>query len=235
MPSSPLPVEAMTGPLFTGLSRDVKRDLARQGTLHDVPPGTLLARAGESSTHLELIIKGRVRLFVPPEDITLDFVGPSQILGECALCGDPRHPASAETVTETTVLRLSPDDIWNAILSEDAAVFGLLSSITIRLKGLLSQVNDMKLRTTTERLAMFLVTLARENHPDTSGPVDLTLPHGKRQLAARLGMTAESLSRSLGRLAAQGVGNTSRTAMRIENVDALAEFAGLHALDEDPR
>jgi CRP-like cAMP-binding protein len=225
----------MTGPLFTGLSGDIKRDLVRQGTLHGFPPGTLLAQAGESSTHLDLIIEGRVRLFVPPEDITLDFVGPPQILGECALCGGSHHPASAEAVTETTVLRLSPDDIWKAILSEEAAVFGLLSSITIRLKGLLSQVNDMKLRTTTERLAMFLVTLARETHPDRPGPIDLTLPHGKRQLAARLGMTAESLSRSLGRLVSQGVENTGRTAIRIENVDALAEFAGLHALDEDPR
>jgi CRP-like cAMP-binding protein len=194
-----------------------------------------LARAGDPSEHLDLIVGGRVRLFIPPEDITLDFIGPSQVLGECSLCGDRRSPTSAETERETTVLRLAPDMVWTAILSDETAVLGLLSSITIRLKGLLAQVNDMKLRTTTERLAMFLVTLARETRPRTAGPLTLSLPHGKRQLAARLGMTAESLSRSLARLSAQGVENLSRTEVGIEDVDRLATFAGLHALDEDPR
>jgi CRP-like cAMP-binding protein len=235
MPSSPDPLAAMTGPLFSGLSKDHKLDLAKQGLLHRFPSGASLARVGEPSEHLDLIIRGRVRLFVPPEDIILDYIGPSQVLGECALCGDRRAPTSAETESETTVLRLTPDAVWTAILSDETAVLGLLSSITIRLKGLLSQVNDMKLRTTTERLAMFLVTLARETRPLTTGPLTLSLPHGKRQLAARLGMTAESLSRSLARLSALGVKNLSRTDVSIEDLDRLATFAGLHALDEDPR
>ncbi len=220
-------------PLLAGVSDARKRALAESAVGLTLAPGTLLADCGEPAAFLDVIAEGRVRLFLPDGAVTLDFIERGEVLGLSALCAERGHPVSAEAVTEVSLLRLDPEVAWSAILAEEEGIHALFATVTTRLKGLLAQVNDLKLRTTTQRLAMFLVTLARRLDPEAVGAVVVPLPGTRRQLAARLGMTAESLSRSMARLAGHGVSPEGRTAVRVASLEALSDLAGLHALDED--
>src|SRR5687767_14427246 len=60
---------------------------------------------------------------------------------------------------------------------------------------------DLKCRSAPQRLALFLLRLADQG--GTAAGVELPIP--KRNLAARVGMTAETLSRTLQTLAENGL------------------------------
>jgi CRP-like cAMP-binding protein len=66
---------------------------------------------------------------------------------------------------------------------------------------------DLNCRTAAQRVASFLLRLV-DLQPDTGAPI---LPIAKRHLAARLGMTAETLSRMLQVVADNGLHLRGRT------------------------
>ncbi|MBK1665325.1 Crp/Fnr family transcriptional regulator [Rhodospirillum rubrum] len=216
-----------------------RAELAAKAEAAQLPAGFPLAERGVPATGLQVLVEGQVRLFLPPEESTIDIVGPGSLLGECALCDDARHPVSAQAISPVVILDLRAEDVWPVLLAETDATLALLGAISANLKGLLGRVNDIKLRTTAQRLAMFLVSLARQpsaadraaNNP-AEGMV-LTLPYGKKLIAERLAMTPESLSRSLARLGREGVRAVGRTTVRIDDLDALALFAGLLPEEEN--
>jgi len=69
-------------------------------------------------------------------------------------------------------------------------------------------------------LAGFLLGLTDKNE----GPVSVRFPYDKRLAAEALGMTAESLSRALTRLAMIGVDSRSENMVFIPDLRALQQF-----------
>jgi CRP/FNR family transcriptional activator FtrB len=87
---------------------------------------------------------------------------------------------------------------------------------------MLLDLKSLKIRTSIERLADWLITAADGQH---NGSAEFRLPFGKRTLASRLGMTPECLSRSLRALAAHGV-NVRGREVKVTDRPALTAFAG---------
>jgi CRP-like cAMP-binding protein len=89
---------------------------------------------------------------------------------------------------------------------------------------LLAQVEQMKAMNATQRLATYLIALA-----ESSGRAGrVRLPFEKRLLAQVLGMTPESLSRSIARLRGEGVA-VSQDEVAIGSLDRLANFVQAEA------
>jgi CRP/FNR family transcriptional activator FtrB len=87
-------------------------------------------------------------------------------------------------------------------------------------RRLVQQIKDLKLRSGPQRLAGYLLGLAA----GAPGPVVVELPGDRKLVAARLGMTPESLSRAFLALRAVGVGGAGRR-VRLEDPDRLRAFA----------
>jgi hypothetical protein len=81
----------------------------------------------------------------------------------------------------------------------------------------------MKLRSSAQRLAAFLLRLA--DGTDVR-PARFVLPYEKRFLAAKIGCTQENLSRAFAALRSVGV-DSLRGAVVISDVEALRTFARL--------
>ncbi len=77
----------------------------------------------------------------------------------------------------------------------------LLASLSNQFRTMVRQIKDLRLRTTTQRLAAYLLELSVEG----GGRNRFTLPYSKRLMASWLGMTPERLSRSFAALREQGV------------------------------
>ena len=90
---------------------------------------------------------------------------------------------------------------------------------------LIRQIKDLKLRSTAERLAAYLLTLI----PATSGPATLKLAEERKLLAGRLGMTPETLSRAFVQLRKLGVSSRGRQ-VQIASVRQLRDFCGFDDL-----
>jgi CRP-like cAMP-binding protein len=106
-------------------------------------------------------------------------------------------------------------------------VLGLLAGASSGLRGLIQEITELKLLSTTRRLANYLAGLAG----DRTGAVRLVLPCEKHVLAERLGMQPESLSRAFAKLRAQGVTVGRNDALLVRVVDLLRRYACSSDLD----
>jgi CRP/FNR family transcriptional activator FtrB len=93
------------------------------------------------------------------------------------------------------------------VFSRDAAFArAIVNELALRYRDMVRALKDHKLRTSAERLANWILETDRVQ----GGSGRIVLPHDKRTLAARLGMTPENLSRSFANLAAHGVTGSGR-------------------------
>ena len=94
--------------------------------------------------------------------------------------------------------------------------------MSTRLHGLVKQITSLKIKSTAQRLAGFLLGIA-----DTQGDTATAyFPYDKRLVAECLGMSAESLSRALARLGPVGVKSQGDSAVMIADMAALRAFCG---------
>ena len=104
---------------------------------------------------------------------------------------------------------------------QDAAFArSIVNELAERYRRVVRVLKDQKLRTGLERLANWIL----EEDRFQGGRGRFTLPHDKRTLSSRLGMTPENLSRTFAILSQSGVSGTGRE-IAITDRDALKSMA----------
>lgn len=173
---------------------------------------------------LLVVREGYVKTYIPgrtrKEEQAIEVVGPGTVIGEIAATGVGVHPVSAVALDSVELL-VVPGAALNAALARNYdVVLSLLGSLSGGLRGLLLQVTELKMKSTAERLAMFLVQMS----PKEEGRARISLPYSKRVVAEKLGMTPETLSRSLAKLGSVGVSSCGRDIICVENMAALGRL-----------
>ncbi len=119
--------------------------------------------------------------------------------------------------------RVIPGDVLRRILLEDPALlFRMMGSISLNMHSLMTQIADLKMRSTAERLSMFLIGLSGK---DEGGDI-ITLPYDKRIIADKLGMSPETLSRTFAKLKKIGVSTQPGNKVVITDIEELADYCG---------
>jgi len=194
--------------------------------------GAMVAKAGAPARDLFIILDGHAKVFVAvgdrPEGI-VDILGPGGGFGEIAITGIGAYPASAVALDALEVVRVPGDGIRAYLDDNPQVVTGMMAAMALSLRGLLNQVTELKLKTTAQRLAMYLMQLAGPG----PGPALVDLPFSKRVVAMKLGMTPETLSRAMAKLEPLGVTGEGRNRVRIADREALCEFCGFWCEMED--
>lgn len=211
-------------PLFAGLAEADLRALLANANTEVHPDGRLLFTEGEPADGFFVLLDGHVELFVEEGGRTtvLDVANRHTMLGEASLFVDGRHPHSARVVGYAKLLAVPGGPFLAALGERFDLALRLLGSMAIRLRGLVGQISQLKLKSTAQRLAGFLLGLSRK----ADGAVTVRFPYDKRLAAEALGMTAESLSRALARLAPLGVESRAENLVAIADVEALRDFCG---------
>lgn len=207
-------------PLFARLPEAVRRGMAAATAIRAVAPGTVLAEHGAPAVEMFIVLDGYVKLTVPSG--TIDVVGAGAVFGESAVTGLGTYATGAEALDRARLAAIDGRTVHAMLAGDMALVMRMMGALSTSLRGLVGQVSDLKLKTTTQRLAMYLLELGGRDE----GEVAVTLPFTKRVLAEKLGMTPESLSRSLTALEALGVRQEGRSRLVITDAEALAESCG---------
>ncbi|MDR3441277.1 Crp/Fnr family transcriptional regulator [Telmatospirillum sp.] len=214
-------VELGQTPLFSGLSEAEIRLLLGGAWTESHPDGVMLFRQGDAADGFFVLLDGHVELFVDDGSRTvLDVAKRPAILGEAALFDDVRHPHAARVVGYAKLLAVPRGPFLDVLDQRFDLAQRLLGAMSIRLRALVGQIAELKLKSTAQRLAGFLLGLARKEE----GAVTVRFPYDKRLAAEALGMTAESLSRALGRLAFLGVESRAENLVVIADAGALRLF-----------
>lgn len=210
-------------PLFGGLARPVVENLLADAWVQRFPRNRVLFLEDEPATRFYAIFDGWVKLFRQTEEgqeSVIAVLSRGETFAEAAMFDQGVFPVSATTVDDSRLLVVPAESFMRRIGQHPDYLFNILASMSRHLRRLVSQVEHLTVRSTTERLAIFLLHLC----DGTGDSAVVRLPLDKALIAGRLGMQPETLSRSLAKLRGVGV-ETRGSELQIKDVAALRALA----------
>lgn len=215
-------------PLFANLSEADAQRLAEGMQSRSFPARQRLFDAGEPARGFYLIKQGQVKIFrVSPEgnEQVLGVFGAGQTFAEAAVFLGGGYPASAETLETSQLLFLERETLLRIVRNDPDFALRLLGGLSMKLRHMVRLIDSLTLKDARGRVARYLAGLLP---PDGAGPVTVDLPISKTLLARLLGVTGETLSRTLKGLTTEGIISSSdRGAVVVEDPRALLDAAGV--------
>lgn len=183
-----------------------------------------LCRQGTVPSHLHVLLEGQVALWGTSPDgsaAVVEVVRPPGYFVLATVLTRLPYLMTARTVSPARLIRIDVDGLHALLEREVVLANTLLRAEAVNFRSLVRQVQDLKLRTSAQRLGCYLLGLADD--PD-SAVARFRLPFDKRLLAARLGCRQENLSRAFAALREVGV-ETHGSRVILHDIPALREFA----------
>jgi CRP-like cAMP-binding protein len=213
-------------PIFATLGITVLEQLNEIADLWRVGPDEVLIRQGETQGEFMLLLSGyALSTQAHPrsgEEAPIDLLAPIAALQLSSALLELPALLGVRTVTTAQLVVLPAAEFRAMLRVEESLARCVLDHALLGVQALTREVCELKLRTTAQRLAAFLLNLITD--PELK-PARFVLPFEKRFIAARLGCSQENLSRALARLRAFGVDARGGVVV-MPDVPALQEFAG---------
>ncbi len=209
--------------LFSNLSKDTFDDLMQGAYVQTFPPHLQLITEGDTADFLHVVVEGLVEQFSESNgrETTLKVAGRLSTFILAAVLKDAVYLASARTVQKTKLLLIPAANVREALDDDVDFSRTIVQELAGDYRGLMKALKGQKLRSTTERLANYLL----QQRQLQGGQASIILPHGKKTLASLLGMTPENLSRAFGTLRQHQVQMNGREVLinDAEELSALAQ------------
>jgi CRP/FNR family transcriptional regulator len=168
--------------------------------------GSLLWREGETSGLLVALETGRVkiyRLLPTGRAVTVFIFGPGDVFGFLPFLDGEPYPAYAQALEDTQAQVMSRDELLSAVRADPQVAVALIGLVGRRLRDAMQRIESLSSPGVLPRVASALVALL-PLQPDASvrgaAAGIIRLPVAGGEFAAALGVTPETLSRSLTRL-----------------------------------
>lgn len=232
MPTTPRPADLkLTGiigtlrccQLFTGLPAEDLIVLASFTNILSLAKGSYLFHEGEPARGFYLVQSGAInvhRVSVAGKEQVIHVFRSGESFAEAALAAATGYPAHARAVEPSTVLLIPKAPILELIGRRPDLALRMLGSMSAHLRVLVGMLDDLTLKDVETRLLNWLV-----KHGRTAVGGVIKLPGTKRVLAAELGTSSETLSRTLARLRDQNLISVgARTVTVLEAPALLAQL-----------
>jgi CRP/FNR family cyclic AMP-dependent transcriptional regulator len=173
---------------------------------------------------LFIIDEGSVRIYLPsPQgvDLTLAVLGPGDFFGDMALLDGRPRSAGAAALQETETVALDRADFIAVLRSRPEAAMVVLAAVAQRLRETNEMAGDLAFLDVSGRLAKKLLELAAAHGVERSEGILLDLRLTQEELANMVGVTRESVNRSLAVLRREGVIGGKGRRFVIRDVEAL--------------
>ncbi|MEM7021518.1 MAG: helix-turn-helix domain-containing protein [Pseudomonadota bacterium] len=177
-----------------------KLGLAGIGVTMTVCPNQTIVIEGDPIDHYYRIVSGTVRLYKAIADgrrQVIDFLGAGKCFG---LTGFDRHSYSAEAVSPVTLIRYPKQSVEAAVEADPEIAQALFRLACAELDQAQRQMLLLGRKTADEKIASFLLSLAE---PGDAEPI-VHLPMSRQDMADYLGLTIETVSRTMSRFKRQG-------------------------------
>jgi len=210
-------------PLFAGLRQGELLDLLIDATVRKYARNAVLFLQDEPANHFYVVLEGWVRLYRETPDGHESVIGVftrGESFAEAAIFQSEVYPVNAGIVEDARLLTIPAEPFLQHLRNNPELCLNILASMSVHLRRLVRQVEQLTVRSSTERLVDFLLKLT----PGEADSAIVELPWDKALIAARLGMQPETLSRSLARLRRLGV-ETKGSRVTIRDLPALRQFA----------
>jgi CRP/FNR family transcriptional regulator, dissimilatory nitrate respiration regulator len=188
-------------PLFAGASPADVSAIAAFTIPKHLTKGEYLFREGGPSEGFYIVQRGAInvhRVNAAGKEQVIHLFLPVDSFAEATLTMESGYPADARATEETTVLLIPKTEFIDLLRKRPELALRIFGAMSQHLRVLVGLLDDLTLKDMETRLANWL--LNRCPRPLPSGPSVIQLDRTKRVLAAEMGTTSETLSRSLAKL-----------------------------------
>lgn len=205
--------------------------LAAQSVLHRVPTGSLLFEQAETPAVAQFLVGGSVALLGGrgSDETLVEVLRPVDLLLPAAVLNRQPYLLRARVLEEAHLVMIPAEVFRRAIASDHALCLAVLACEAAHFRRQVKHAKNLKLRSAEERTGCYLLKLAA----DIPAGQPIKLPLEKRLIASQLGMTRETLSRTLAAMMASGIKVTGDTVV-IENPEAARARFPLDPLIDGP-
>jgi CRP/FNR family transcriptional regulator, dissimilatory nitrate respiration regulator len=190
--------------VFRGLKSETVQHIIAPATAVTLRPHELVMRQDDPATAFFIVIDGWVKIYrsTPSGDETvIDIMKKGESFAESVAFTGHRYIATAEAVNTARVGRIPADHLVRCIRGSPDIALAMVASVSQHMHHLVQQVEQLKAQSGVQRVAEFIASLSLAEQ----GKCAAALPYDKVLIAARLGLTPESLSRAFAKLRAVGV------------------------------
>lgn len=191
-------------PLFAQLSQEVMTGVLEDASVVDFAADTVVFREGQVPDYLHVVMHGEIGLIgldECSEYTVVEILRPGSVFIEAAVMTSQPYLMGAKALRATTLLQLPARKVRDDVAGTPALAAAMLTSLSAHFRLMITEIKDLKLKTASQRLALYLLELSGT----TEGPARVLLPHSKGVIAARIGIRPETLSRALNTLKCLGV------------------------------
>ena len=160
--------------------------------------GEYLFREGDRSEGFYVVQQGAInvhRVNAAGKEQVIHLFQPIESFAEATLATEGGYPADARATEPTTVLLVPKNDFVDLLRRRPDLALRMLGSMSQHLRVIVGLLDDLTLKDMETRLANWL--LKHCPRPVGAAQVEIKLDRTKRVLAAEMGTTSETLSRTL--------------------------------------
>ena len=219
-------------PLFADLEEGELERFSHVAVPRSFPAATRVFHEGDSSDACYIVSEGSFRVTREHSDgraITLATLGPGEIFGELAMLDVDTRSASAESITDGTLLALPANDVRNLLSRNPEIALKLVAGLVRRLRAANMRLSRQSFQTVPSRVAGILAQLSREGQDGAGADGDgemseVTIRMNQTDLAQLAGTSRESVSRFLAELERAGVVRSGRGRVTVLQPNKLRNY-----------
>ena len=205
--------------LFSGLATEDLMIIAGFSHVVKLGKGDYLFREGESSRGCYVVQSGAVnvhRVNAAGKEQVIHVFRAGESMAEASLASATGYPANARAVEPSSVIVVPKAPILEFIGHHPDLALRMLGSMSQHLRVLVGMLDDLTLKDVETRLLNWLI-----KHSRGAAAGVIRLPSTKRVLAAELGTSSETLSRTFARLRADELLEVDGNTLRVRDAKSL--------------
>lgn len=206
--------------LFAAADQDELTSLVAASFPRRLAKGQVLFVEGERSDHVYVVVSGRLKVLVASPhggELLLAVLSTGDSVGELSILDGRPRSATAEALEEAQLLAI-PAGAVRAVLATSAVLtLAWAQDLALTVRRLTGSAADLVFLDLPRRLAKLLVT---------AGGTEVDLGMSQSEVAARLGVTRQSLNRALSGFTRRGWIHLEGSTVRLSDRAALVRLAG---------
>ena len=217
-------------PLLTQLPANLLGAVLAEAMVIRYDSGETLFHQGEAAHFLHVVMDGEICLYgvgCDGDETVMEIMKSGDVFIAAAVLTGLPYLMEARALNPSRILLLPAERLRRDLRSIPDLALAMLASLSSHYRMLVREVKSLKLKSTNQRLALYLLSLT----PKREGATILWLPHSKGVISARIGIRPETLSRAFNALQPYGV-QMNGTRVAVADLAALADFC--HQSEECP-
>ncbi len=209
--------------IFSSLPQEYIDKLEGISQSRKYPAGQAIFMENDPGNGFYGIVEGKIKIYKSSpfgKEHILHIFGPGEVFAEVAVFAGINFPANALALEDSTLI-FFPRNRFRSLLAENPDLsMNLLSLMSMRLRQMVSKVEELSLKEVPARLAAHLLLLRQNTDKDK-----FNLDVNKSQLASLLGTIPETLSRVIRKMKDENIIQTNGSEVVIVDMQGLEDLA----------